>query len=55
MVRGKIVMLVNYDDGAGFGDDDGNDDDLPHDVLDPVRSQAGGRASLYVQVQVLKM
>ena len=30
-------------------------EDLPHDVLDPVRSQARGRASLYVQVQVLNM
>ena len=50
----------NYHDGGGFGDDDGDGDggddgDLPHNVLDPVRSQAGGRASLYVQVQVLKM
>ena len=30
-------------------------EDLPHDVLDPVRGQARGRASLYVQVQVLNM
>ena len=30
-------------------------EDLPHDVLDPVRVQARGRASLYVQVQVLNM
>ena len=50
------------DDGGDGGDDDGDDDgddgndgDLPHDVLDPVRSQARRRASLYVQVQVLKM
>ena len=28
-------------------------EDLPHDVLDPVGGQAGGRAALYVQVQVL--
>ena len=30
-------------------------EDLPHDVLDPVRGETGGRAALNVQVQVLNL